>query len=131
MVTKDGLVAGATSGPVQNGSVFELGSVSIGTHLRRVVVPAGATVVRGSPSRHIYVATKKTLAFKGHPPDRMPLVALRTNMGCASKREGTLTLYAVFTRPMMDALVGLFSRKYPFVKTQFMREGRGDALADR
>ena len=48
-----------------------------------------------------------------------------------AKREGTLTLYAVFTRPMMDALVGLFAKKYPFIKTQFVREGRGDALADR
>lgn len=48
-----------------------------------------------------------------------------------AKKEGALTLYAVFTRPVMEALLGSFGKKYPFVKTQFIREGRGDALADR
>lgn len=48
-----------------------------------------------------------------------------------AKREGSLTLYAVFTRPTIEALLGLFTKKYPFIKAQFIREGRGDALADR
>ena len=48
-----------------------------------------------------------------------------------AKKEGTLTLYAVFVRPVMEAFLQSFSQKYPFIKTQFIREGRGDALADR
>ena len=48
-----------------------------------------------------------------------------------AKKEGPLTLYAVFVRPVMEAFLKSFSQKYPFIKTQFIREGRGDALADR
>jgi len=48
-----------------------------------------------------------------------------------AKREGSLTLYAVFTQPTMEALLKLFNSKYPFIKTQFIREGRGDALAEK
>lgn len=48
-----------------------------------------------------------------------------------AKKEGAVTLYAVFTRPMMEALTRVFMKKYPYVKAQFIREGRGDALAER
>jgi iron(III) transport system substrate-binding protein len=48
-----------------------------------------------------------------------------------AKREGSLTLYAVFVREMIEQLLATFSKKYPFIKTQFIREGRGEALADR
>lgn len=48
-----------------------------------------------------------------------------------AKKEGQFTLYAVFVRPVMEAVLGEFRKKYPFVKPQFIREGRGDALADR
>jgi hypothetical protein len=81
---------------VENGAVFELGSVPLGTHTRRVVVPQGAIVVKGSPSRHMYIATRKALSFAGHPPERMPLVALRTNMGCAWTREGSRVILGTF-----------------------------------
>jgi iron(III) transport system substrate-binding protein len=48
-----------------------------------------------------------------------------------AKKEGSLTLYAVFVRPVMEAFLKTFNEKYPFIQTQFIREGRGDALADR
>ena len=48
-----------------------------------------------------------------------------------AKKEGSLTLYAVFVRPVMEAFLQSFNQRYPFIKTQFIREGRGDALADR
>lgn len=48
-----------------------------------------------------------------------------------AKREGAFTLYAVFVRPVMEGLLGAFGKKYPFIKPQFIREGRGEALVDR
>ncbi len=138
IVSKDGLVAARAAGvdaaavrsPVENGAVFELGSVPLGTHTRRVVVPADAIVVKGSPSRHMYIATRKALAFAGHPPERMPLVALRTNMGCAWSREGTRVIvgtYGEWESKEGGASIGLLVRLPDDVAVERARNLSGTA----
>ena len=71
-------------------------------------------------------ATKLYDKLAGLAPERREQV-----LADGAKKEGELTMYAVFVRPVMEALLNAFSKKYPFVKTQFIREGRGSALADR
>jgi hypothetical protein len=48
-----------------------------------------------------------------------------------AKREGSVMVYATTSGPAIDNLLGSFRKKYPFVKPQVWREGRGAALADR
>lgn len=48
-----------------------------------------------------------------------------------AKKEGALTIYFVFARPVMEKLFQQFGEKYPFLDIKFTREGRGTALANR
>jgi iron(III) transport system substrate-binding protein len=48
-----------------------------------------------------------------------------------SKKEGGLMIYSTIAQPDMQALVASAEKKYPFMKVQVFREGRGAALADR
>lgn len=48
-----------------------------------------------------------------------------------AKREGTFTVYATTSGPAIDNLLNAFRKRYPFLRPQVWREGRGQALADR
>jgi len=48
-----------------------------------------------------------------------------------AKKEGDLTIYFVFARPVLEALFKKFTDKHLFVKVKFLRQGRGRALAAR
>ena len=48
-----------------------------------------------------------------------------------AKREGALMMYVTTSGPAIEGLLSGFRKKYPFVKPQTWREGRGAALAER
>ena len=48
-----------------------------------------------------------------------------------AKREGELMMYVTTSGPAIEGLLSGFHKRYPFVKTQVWREGRGAALAER
>jgi iron(III) transport system substrate-binding protein len=47
------------------------------------------------------------------------------------KREAALMIYSTIAQPDMQSLMASAEKKYPFLKIQVWREGRGAALADR
>lgn len=49
----------------------------------------------------------------------------------SGKKEAALMIYSTIAQPDMQALVASAEKKYPFLKVQVWREGRGAALADR
>lgn len=81
---------------VETGSVFEVARIPLASDIRRLVVPKDAVVKNDLPPSTLFVATKKSLFFKGHPPAAMPLEGLRANMGLATKVEGDAMLIGTF-----------------------------------
>jgi hypothetical protein len=82
-------------GNVENGSAFDRAAVDLG-NAKKVVLPRNAAVDRGAAGDRLQLFMKKTLAFGGHPPERMSIRGARKNMGCAVKAEGDVLVVATF-----------------------------------
>jgi hypothetical protein len=82
-------------GKVENGSAFDRAAVDLG-NARKVVLPHDVVVRRTSAATEVRLFMKKTLAFGGHPPERMSIRDARKNMGCAGKSEGDALLVATY-----------------------------------
>src|SRR5437764_1405277 len=94
IVTSDRYVAigGAV---VENGSAFDQAALDLSPY-KVVVLPDDADVQEGPPGQRLQVFLRKTLAFGGHPPERMSIRGARKNMGCAVRAEGEMLTVAPF-----------------------------------
>jgi hypothetical protein len=80
---------------VENGSAYDKATVDLGT-LKRLAIPEGVEIVRGDEGAEVQVFMKKTLDFKGHPPEPMSIRTGRKKMGCTTKPEGKVLVLATF-----------------------------------
>lgn len=82
-------------GKVENGSAFDRAALDIGEH-KKVILPDGAEVRRKGTGTKVQIFMKKTLAFGGHPPERMSIRTARKYMGCAVRAEDDGLVVATF-----------------------------------
>jgi hypothetical protein len=80
---------------VENGSAFDRASLDV-TPYRVLILPDDSEVREGAPEKTLQIFMCKTLAFGGHPPERMSVSGVRKNMGCAVKAEGDTLTVATF-----------------------------------
>ena len=71
---------------VQNGTAFDYGIIDI-RNAKVVVLPNTTTVRRGGEAGKLGLFMAKTLAFAGHPKERIDLGSARKYMGCAFVQE--------------------------------------------
>jgi hypothetical protein len=81
------LKSSAPSADVENGSAYDQAEFPLGT-AKRLVLPPEAEVVEEGTGATIRVFLKKTLAFAGHPPEKMSIRTGRNNLGIATRPEG-------------------------------------------
>jgi hypothetical protein len=82
-------------GNVDNGSAYDRAAVDLGA-AKKLVLPDNAVVQRWGEAGKVQLFMKKTLEFRGHPPEPMSIGDARNNMGCAVKVEGDDLLVATF-----------------------------------
>lgn len=80
---------------VENGSAYDRAAVHLGA-AKKVVLPDDAVVQRSAEAGKVELFMKKTLAFGGHPSERMSIRDARKNMGCAVKAEEGALVVATF-----------------------------------
>lgn len=80
---------------VENGSAYDQAAVDLGS-AKMLVLPDDAVVRRSADAGKVELFMKKTLAFGGHPPERMSIRDARKNMGCAVKQEVGALVIATF-----------------------------------
>lgn len=85
----------APSQKVENGNAYDRAAVELGT-AAKVVLPDDAVIRRSTEIGMVELFMKKTLAFGGHPPERMSIRDARNNMGCAVKAEDRALVVATF-----------------------------------
>lgn len=85
----------APSQKVENGSAYDRAAVDLGA-AKKVVLPDDAVIRRSAEAGKVELFMKKTLAFGGHPPERMSIRDARKNMGCAVKAEEGALVIATF-----------------------------------
>lgn len=86
---------GGRPADVENGSAYERAEFELGS-TKRLAVPLDAEVVELESGDMIQVLLKKTLAFAGHPPEKMSIRTGRNNLGLASRREGDVLVVGTF-----------------------------------
>ena len=133
-LAKAGAVQGSATGApsVFEGTVFGAGSVGVGS-ATRLVVPDTAIVTDGAPAARIEVFVARSLHFKGHPPNEMPLTGVRQNMGVAYRideddHELTISTFGEFATKEGGAAVLLYVR-VPARLTVDRRTGLTGALS--
>jgi hypothetical protein len=80
---------------VENGRAYDKAALSISAD-QVLVVPKDAAVEEGAPAGRVEVFMKKTLAFGGHPPERMSIRLARNHMGVGCKTEGGKVILATY-----------------------------------
>jgi hypothetical protein len=71
---------------VQNGTAFDYGVIDV-HNAQLIVLPSTAIVRRGGEAGKVSLFMAKTLAFAGHPKERIDLGSARKYMGCAFLQE--------------------------------------------
>jgi hypothetical protein len=79
----------------ENGSAFDEARVDLGTY-RKVVVPDNASVWGVDRGEPLQLLMEKRLSYMGHPGEPMSIRAMRSQMGCATRREEEALLIATF-----------------------------------
>jgi hypothetical protein len=80
---------------VQNGTAFDYGMITL-ANAKLVVLPTTATVRRGGEAGKVGLFMAKTLAFAGHPKERIDLAGARKYMGCAFRQESDGIVIATY-----------------------------------
>jgi hypothetical protein len=86
---------GAPNPKVENGVVYDKATIKA-AHVKTLIVPDNATVERIDSKGEIELYIKRTQGFHGHPPEPMPLKAIRKKMGCATRMEAGKATIATF-----------------------------------
>jgi hypothetical protein len=85
----------APSHKVQNGTAYDRATFDV-RGVKRIVLPAEATVRRGGSDEQVQLFMAKELQFGGHPGEAMSIGQTRKEMGCASRREGATLTVAIY-----------------------------------
>jgi hypothetical protein len=85
----------APSPKVENGDVYDKAILNAGD-IKTLIVPDSAIVERTAKEGQVELYLKKTLSFGGHPPEPMPLVSIRKDLGCAARAQNIKVLLGTF-----------------------------------
>jgi hypothetical protein len=80
---------------VENGQAYDKAALSISAD-QVLVVPKDAVVEEGASAGRVEVFMEKTLAFGGHPPERMSIRMARDHMGVGCKTEDGKVILATY-----------------------------------
>lgn len=80
---------------VENGSAYDRAAIDL-DGAKKLVLPDDAVISRSTEAGKVELFMKKTLAFGGHPPERMSIREARKNMGCAVKLEVETLIIGTF-----------------------------------
>lgn len=83
----------APSPHVENGTAYDRATLDL-RGVKKVVLPADATVHRKEPGESADLFMAKELGFAGHPGETMSVRKTRKKLGCATRKEGLTVLVA-------------------------------------